>query len=56
MNQQVESTCVLDIIVTYLIENGYDGLYHDDGCICRLHDICPCGELSLNCKPWKIND
>lgn len=41
---------VLDIIVTYLKEHGYDGLCYDD-CGCHLDDLCPCGELSLNCEP-----
>lgn len=54
--KQDEFTCVLDIIVTYLVENGYGGLYHEDGCICRLGDMCPCGELSLFCKPWRENE
>lgn len=47
---------VLDIIVTYLEENRYDGLEYDDECHCSLDDLCPCGEFSLFCKPWRKNE
>ncbi len=48
---------VLDIIVNYLKENNYDGLYYENECSCLLDDICPCGELSLNCQPgYKLYD
>lgn len=42
---------VLDIIINYLKENGYDGLYHNGECGCELGDICPCEEIQLDCRP-----
>lgn len=46
---------VLDIIINYLKEHGYDGLHYDNECGCELEDIVPCGEVSLNCEPgYKI--
>ena len=41
----MEYTC-LDIIKSYLTENGYDGLYNSNGeCACELSDLAPCGDL-----------
>lgn len=46
---------VQDIIINYLKENEYDGLRYGNDCVCMLDDVCPCGELSLNCEPFKNN-
>lgn len=40
---------VLEIIVEYLKEHGYDGLYSDN-CGCELDDLMPCGSCAENCK------
>lgn len=43
---------VKEIIVKYLKENGYDGLYHlncNGGC--TVEDLFPCGEISRDCEP-----
>ena len=42
----MEYTC-LDIIKSYLTENGYDGLYNSNvECACELSDLAPCGDIS----------
>ena len=43
---------VRDIVEEWLIENGYDGLWHDD-CGCGLDDFMPCnGERCVaECEP-----
>lgn len=43
-----------DIVKKYLIDHGYDGLYHPDPeleCGCCLSDLAPCNNLSEKCKP-----
>jgi len=43
---------VADIILSYLKENGYDGLYTTDECACSLDDFMPCGgEDVVKCMP-----
>jgi len=46
---------VLEIIATYLRENGYDGLCKgkalEEGCGCLLNDLAPCGEPCMHCEP-----
>jgi hypothetical protein len=39
-----------EIIKTYLVQHGYDGLYAED-CGCFLSDLFPCGECFENCRP-----
>jgi hypothetical protein len=49
----VENKNIIEILRTWLGENGYDGLYAPDldNCGCRLDDLCPCGEASfLDCS------
>lgn len=42
---------VKEIIVKYLKENGYDGLFEPDGeCGCRIDDLIPCSELNEHCE------
>jgi hypothetical protein len=46
-----EPQTVRDILIQWLKENGYDGLYADE-CGCFVDDLAPCfGEWSLDCKP-----
>lgn len=44
---------IIDIIVNYLIEHHYDGLYNEEiECSCEIDDIVPCDELNPDqCKP-----
>jgi hypothetical protein len=44
----MKAVTVNDIVVKYLTDNGYDGLYNDD-CGCVITDLCPCFELSPDC-------
>lgn len=38
------------IILKYLEDNGYDGLYHDTGlCSCEKTDLAPCGNITEGC-------
>ena len=40
------------IVERWLQENGYDGLFNEDGdCACKLSDLSPCEHLSHACKP-----
>lgn len=42
------------IVVTYLRDNGYDGLA-GDGCGCSLDDLMPCwGEQIMECEPGHV--
>lgn len=42
---------VHDIVRSYLVNNGYDGLYSGCSCGCGVDDLMPCCETSLSCKP-----
>ena len=44
------SKAVKEIVACWLKDNGYDGLYNNDGdCACTIDDLAPCGELSQDC-------
>lgn len=45
-----------EIIVEGLRRNGYDGLFCEDGCACKLDDLVPCGNLSESCYPGVLID
>ncbi|MBL7006356.1 MAG: hypothetical protein ISR78_04665 [Spirochaetia bacterium] len=43
---------VVDIIVNYLEENGFDGLCNPDGeCGCCFCDFVPCENVEIECRP-----
>ena len=43
---------LVKLVVAWLKENGYDGLYSPDlSCGCDIDDLMPCGEPSSNCGP-----
>lgn len=42
--------CV-EIIRKYLKDNGFDGLYNDDGCCCGTENLVPCSEDFSYCLP-----
>lgn len=43
---------VRDIVIDYLKENGYDGLYNPDvECGCFINDLVPCCERFDECMP-----
>ena len=41
-----------DIVKSYLVANGYDGLYNDMGeCACTIDNFAPCEGVCSECKP-----
>jgi hypothetical protein len=44
------------IMEGYLLAFGYDGLYHDTDCGCKIGDLGPCGHLCLDCKPGYLTE
>jgi hypothetical protein len=50
-------TTIHDIILKFLKENGYTGLYNDDWeCGCNIKDFTMCGDLSTDCCVGYYND
>lgn len=45
---------VKQIVHEWVKEHGYDGLYSDIGCGCKLDDFIPCDMCSMNCMPGHI--
>lgn len=45
-----ENMNVDSIIEDWLKTHGYDGLYHGEGCACKIGDIAPCGQPSGQCE------
>ena len=41
---------VKEIIVNYLKDNGFDGLYTED-CGCTAEDLAPCDSTCMDCIP-----
>jgi hypothetical protein len=41
---------VNEIVISYLISHGYDGLFNEDSCACLVDDLAPCGELCGDCE------
>ena len=44
---------VKEIVLQYLKDNGYDGLYYDE-CGCSLDNLMPCGCEKDECKPGHL--
>ena len=50
------------IVLRYLKDNGYAGLFNTDGdCACILEDLAPCGDMDAKCEagyrgPCTCND
>ena len=44
---------VKEIVLEYLREKGFDGLFSDE-CGCRNQDLGPCGEMSQDCTAGYI--
>ena len=44
---------VKEIVVKWLKDNGYDGLFECGECACKIEDIAPCGSFDafINCHP-----
>lgn len=42
---------LLTIVMMYLKNNGYEGLYQEGHCSCILKDLMPCGEPCIDCQP-----
>ena len=40
---------VKEIIIKYLEDNGYDGLYDEMGCGCLINDFALCDSISAEC-------
>ena len=38
-----------EIVEKWLKENGYDGLYREECCACRIGDLMPCSEYYADC-------
>ena len=38
-----------EILIEWLNQNGYDGLYGDE-CGCFIDDLIPCGDAFMNCR------
>jgi hypothetical protein len=47
-----EKMTVKEILVKWLINNGYDGLCRKE-CFCTPDDLMPCGEGFADCEPGK---
>jgi hypothetical protein len=45
---------VSDIVRRWLQANGYDGLFSEWECGCKLDDLMPCGDLYSDCEAGYI--
>ena len=41
---------LLEIVALYLRQNGYDGLFNESECACKIDDLAPCGEPGMACR------
>lgn len=41
---------VKEIVINYLKENNFDGLFDEDHCACLLEDLIPCNNDFLDCE------
>lgn len=42
---------IREILTDWLKTHGYDGLYRDNDCACKLAALMPCGEMDAECRP-----
>ena len=47
---------LIQIVEYGLRKNGYDGLFVDDRCACKVGDLAPCGCLAEGCCPGVLID
>lgn len=47
---------LMQLVRDGLKRNGYDGLFVEDGCACRLDDLAPCACMTEACQPGVIID
>ncbi len=45
-----QNPTVKEIVMAYLLEHGFDGMYREEECACRLTDLFPCGEPGDDCE------
>ena len=43
-----------EIVAEWLKEHGYDGLYCETSCGCKIDDLMPCDEPGTDCQPGYI--
>ena len=41
---------VEEIIQSWLMQNGYTGLFYSGECACEIDDLFPCGEIERYCE------
>ena len=39
-----------EIVAEWLRDNGYDGLFYDEGCACSVDDLFPCDNANRYCE------
>ena len=47
---------LIQIVEYGLRAKGYDGLYYEDRCACKVGDLAPCGCLAEGCCPGVLID
>lgn len=45
---------VKEIVLQYLKDNGFDGLYYDDSCGCKIEWLMPCSCDKDECRPGHL--
>jgi hypothetical protein len=47
---------IVSMVEAWLFNNGFNGLYNDDQCACKLDDLMPCGEPDITeCHPGYLS-
>lgn len=46
MGKKKRVSTIREIVVMWLKDNGYDGLYENGECGCKISDLMPCGSES----------
>lgn len=47
---------IVTIVEEYLESNGYDGLFSDCECACRIGNLMPCGETYGDCEAGYLQE